>query len=83
MAETGNIPPGNAPGETKWQQRVAKAAKPEIRLTAGKAVSVSISDLVDAVVKGNKVGGWLAEWVDGLLGGWVDGWVGTAASVAL
>lgn len=35
VVETGSIPPGNAPGESKWQSRSPKANKPEIRLTAG------------------------------------------------
>lgn len=60
VTDTGSIPPGNAQGETKWQARsVARATKPEIKLTAGKALvsGVTISDLLDQVVKGNKVGG--------------------------
>ncbi len=37
VEETGSIPPGNAPGETKWQSRKAAPLKKEIRLTAGEA----------------------------------------------
>jgi len=45
---SGNIPPGNAPGESKWQARSGRAAKPEIRLTAGKPITgITISDLID------------------------------------
>jgi Grx4 family monothiol glutaredoxin len=54
----GAIPPGNAPGEKKWQQRRARAAKPEIRLTSGKGIedlSCTVEFLVDQVVKSNKV----------------------------
>jgi Grx4 family monothiol glutaredoxin len=55
---TGAIPPGNAPGETSWAQRRARAAKPEIRLTPGKGLAdlaCPVTDLVDAVVKANRV----------------------------
>ncbi|GFR48204.1 hypothetical protein Agub_g10062 [Astrephomene gubernaculifera] len=57
VAETGDIPPGNAPGETKWQSRsVARATKPEIRLTAGKPITgITIADLIDRIVKENPV----------------------------
>ncbi|KAI8465313.1 MAG: glutaredoxin [Monoraphidium minutum] len=54
IVQTGTVPPGNAPGETKWQGKAARA-KSEIKLTAGKAISVPISELVDQVVKTNKV----------------------------
>lgn len=62
MQETGSIPPGNAPGETKWQAKRPRAAKPEIRLTPGKGLqdlTCSVEDLIDAVVKTNKVAGGL------------------------
>ncbi len=60
VAETGTIPPGNAPGETKWQSRTARPARPEIRLTAGKGISgATITDLIQAVVKDNRVRGLL------------------------
>eukprot|EP00879_Flechtneria_rotunda_P008671 GHRR01009084.1.p1 GENE.GHRR01009084.1~~GHRR01009084.1.p1 ORF type:complete len:268 (+),score=84.85 GHRR01009084.1:304-1107(+) len=55
LAETGSIPPGNAPGETKWQNRTAARPKADIKLTAGKAINVPIETLIDQVVKGNKV----------------------------
>eukprot|EP00890_Picochlorum_soloecismus_P005928 jgi/Picsp_1/6336/NSC_03685-R1_monothiol glutaredoxin-s16 len=55
--ETGVIPPGNAPGEKKWQQRRKRMAKPEIKLTPGKGLddlTCSIEDLIDQVVKTNR-----------------------------
>ncbi|EFJ50384.1 CGFS type glutaredoxin 6 [Volvox carteri f. nagariensis] len=57
VTETGNIPPGNMPGETKWQSRsVARATKPEIRLTAGKPIQgITIEGLIDRIVKENAV----------------------------
>lgn len=58
VAEAGAIPPGNASGQTLWQQRRPRAAKPEIRLTPGKGVqdlTCSVEDLVDQVVKTCKV----------------------------
>lgn len=55
VSETGQIPPGNMPGETKWQSRTTSRAKPEIRLTAGKSVTVPIEQLIDQVVKDNKI----------------------------
>ncbi|KAF6254959.1 CGFS type glutaredoxin [Scenedesmus sp. NREL 46B-D3] len=54
LAATGGIPPGNAPGETKWQSRSAKP-KADVKLTAGKAINVPIETLIDQVVKANKV----------------------------
>jgi hypothetical protein len=56
VQEVGSIPPGNAPGETKWQARKASPMKQEIRLTAGKGITgVTIEQLVDQIVKTNKV----------------------------
>ncbi|GFH11256.1 glutaredoxin domain-containing protein [Haematococcus lacustris] len=56
VSETGTIPPGNAPGETRWQSRTAKPARPEIRLTAGKGITgTTMEELVDRVVKDVKV----------------------------
>jgi hypothetical protein len=54
VAEGGDIPPGNAPGETKWQSRAVRP-KADIKLTAGKAINVPIETLIDQVVKTNKV----------------------------
>jgi len=54
----GAIPPGNAPGEKKWQQRRARAAKPEIRLTSGKGIddlTCTVEFLIEQIVKSNKV----------------------------
>lgn len=61
---TGNIPPGNAPGETRWQARRVAPLKKEIRLTAGKPISgITMEQLIDRVVKDNKVGkGRLSLW---------------------
>jgi len=58
VEETGNIPPGNVPGETMWTQRKRRMAKPEIKLTPGKGLedlTCSIDDLIDQVVKTNRV----------------------------
>ncbi|KAK9917391.1 hypothetical protein WJX75_003849 [Coccomyxa subellipsoidea] len=57
VTESGEVPPGNAKGNTMWAIR-RSAAKPEIKLTPGKGVqdlTCSIEDLVDQVVKSNKV----------------------------
>jgi len=57
VEETGAIPPGNAPGEKKWQQRRKRMAKPEIKLTPGKGLddlTCSIEDLINQVVKTNR-----------------------------
>jgi Grx4 family monothiol glutaredoxin len=51
---SGVIPPGNAPGEKRWQQRRPRAARPEIRLTPGKGLAdltCTVVELVDQVVK--------------------------------
>jgi hypothetical protein len=61
VTEGGDIPPGNAPGETKWQSRVVRP-KADIKLTAGKAINVPIETLIDQVVKTNKVGGLSFPW---------------------
>jgi len=58
IAETGSYPSGNAPGEKKWQTKRVQRAKPEIKLTPGKGIedlTCSVEDLVDKVVKDNKV----------------------------
>jgi hypothetical protein len=56
VQDTGTIPPGNAPGEQKWQSRTAKPPRPEIRLTAGKGITgTTIEQLIDQVVKDVKV----------------------------
>lgn len=55
--ETGKIPPGNNRDNDTWAQK--RRAKPEIKLTPGKGtqdLNCSISDLIDQVVKSNKVG---------------------------
>lgn len=56
--EIGAIPPGNAPGQTLWQQRRPRQSKPEIRLTPGKGLqdlTCSLEELIDQVVKTCKV----------------------------
>lgn len=58
VAETGAVPPGNAAGQTLWQQRRPRQSKPEIRLTPGKGVqdlTCSVEELIGQVVKGCKV----------------------------
>lgn len=55
--ETGSIPPGNAKGNTTWSIK-RSAPKPELKLTPGKGLqdlTCSVEDLVDQVVKTNKV----------------------------
>lgn len=57
MNETGGVPPGNAKGNTTWSIR-RSAPKPELKLTPGKGLqdlTCSVEDLVDQVVKTNKV----------------------------
>lgn len=56
VSATGTVPPGNAQGNTSFAARAR--AKPEIKLTPGKGaqdVTVPMSQLIDAVVKSNKV----------------------------
>jgi len=49
----GNVPPGNVSGNTTWTARKARSAKPEIRLTPGAHVklTVPLETLVDKIVK--------------------------------
>lgn len=57
VTANGEVPPGNAKGNTTWAIR-RSAAKPEIKLTPGKGVqdlTCSIEALVDQVIKDNKV----------------------------
>ncbi|KAL0037604.1 hypothetical protein WJX77_004510 [Trebouxia sp. C0004] len=54
----GAIPPGNAPGAQQQWVRKAPRAKPELKLTPGKGIqdlTCSVEDLLDSVVKSNKV----------------------------
>ena len=51
------MPPGNAKGNATWSIR-RSASKPELKLTPGKGLqdlTCSVEDLVDQVVKTNKV----------------------------
>lgn len=55
---TGAVPAGNAQEKELWQPRRKAAAKPEIKLTAGKGIedlTCSLSDLIAMVVKNEKV----------------------------
>ena len=57
VSESGDIPPGNEKGNATWSLRRAPP-KPEIKLTPGKGVqdlTCSVEDLVDKIVKSNKV----------------------------
>lgn len=53
----GNVPPGNVSGNTTWTAKKARSAKPEIRLTPGAHVklTVPLETLIDKVVKEIKV----------------------------
>jgi Grx4 family monothiol glutaredoxin len=63
VEEGGRVPPGNAPGGgAQWQGQARKPAaaannanRPEIRLTAGKAIDVPIETLIAQVVKDHPV----------------------------
>lgn len=58
VEETGAVPPGNAPGANQGWVRKGARVKPEIKLTPGKGLedlTCSIEDLLDGVVKSNKV----------------------------
>ena len=60
VEESGQVPPGNMKGNTDWSLR-RSAPKPEIKLTPGKGLqdlTCSVEDLVDQVVKTNKVRCW-------------------------
>ena len=57
VEQSGQVPPGNAKGNTDWSLR-RSAPKPEIKLTPGKGLqdlTCSVEELVDQVVKTNKV----------------------------
>ncbi|BFI25074.1 hypothetical protein AXG93_773s1130 [Marchantia polymorpha subsp. ruderalis] len=51
---TGEVPPGNVQGNTTWTARKQRAAKPELKLTPGPHVTLTIPlvELIDQVVKG-------------------------------
>ena len=56
VQETGQVPPGNQRDNDTWT--VKRVQKGEIKLTPGKGVqdlSCSVTDLIEQVVKGNKV----------------------------
>ncbi|KAG6552876.1 hypothetical protein Mapa_005531 [Marchantia paleacea] len=54
---TGEVPPGNVQGNTTWTARKQRAAKPELKLTPGPHVTLTIPlvELIDQVVKGCNV----------------------------
>lgn len=56
IAATGKVPPGNEPGNSTWVKR-APRKKSDLRLTPGRHVqlTVPLEDLVDKLVKENKV----------------------------
>lgn len=56
IADTGKVPPGNEPGNSTWVKR-APRKKSDLRLTPGRNVqlTVPLEDLVDRLVKENKV----------------------------
>lgn len=56
IAATGKVPPGNEPGNTTWVKK-APRKKSDLRLTPGRQVqlTVPLEDLIDKLVKENKV----------------------------
>ncbi|KAI3474220.1 hypothetical protein Pfo_029008 [Paulownia fortunei] len=56
IAATGKVPPGNEPGNTTWVKK-APGKKSDLRLTPGRHVqlTVPLEDLIDRLVKENKV----------------------------
>eukprot|EP00271_Cylindrocystis_brebissonii_P007015 TRINITY_DN2006_c0_g2_i1.p1 TRINITY_DN2006_c0_g2~~TRINITY_DN2006_c0_g2_i1.p1 ORF type:complete len:318 (+),score=36.82 TRINITY_DN2006_c0_g2_i1:154-1107(+) len=57
IAAGGGVPPGNESGNTTWTARKVKRVKPDIKLTPGAHVelTVPITELIDKVVKECKV----------------------------
>ncbi|KAL7092670.1 hypothetical protein ACP275_12G177900 [Erythranthe tilingii] len=57
IAASGKVPPGNEPGNTTWVKKAAPRKKPDLRLTPGSHVqlTVPLEDLIDRLVKENKV----------------------------
>lgn len=56
IAATGKVPPGNEPGNSTWVRQPPKK-KTDLRLTPGRHVqlTVPLEDLIDRLVKENKV----------------------------
>lgn len=54
---TGKVPPGNESGNTTWVRQPPKKKKPDLRLTPGRNVqlTVPLEELIDKLVKENKV----------------------------
>ncbi|VFQ89330.1 unnamed protein product [Cuscuta campestris] len=57
IAVTGKVPPGNDSGNTTWIHQQPKKKKTDLRLTPGRRVqlTVPLEDLIDRLVKENKV----------------------------
>ncbi|KAL6998437.1 Bifunctional monothiol glutaredoxin-S16, chloroplastic [Sarracenia purpurea var. burkii] len=57
IESTGKVPPGNESGNTTWVRQVPPKKKPDLRLTPGRHVqlTVSLETLIDRLVKENKV----------------------------
>ncbi|GAQ88431.1 hypothetical protein KFL_004270110 [Klebsormidium nitens] len=53
IQQAGKVPPGNVTGNDTWTKRKARGAKPEIRLTPGAHVklTVPLEEIIDKVVK--------------------------------
>ena len=59
VQSNGAVPPGNARNSSQQWVRKTPRAKPELKLTPGKGLqdlTCSVEDLLDTVVKSNKVG---------------------------
>ncbi|KAL3536534.1 hypothetical protein ACH5RR_004995 [Cinchona calisaya] len=56
ISATGKVPPGNEPGNSTWVRQPPKK-KPDLKLTPGRHVklTVPLEDLIDRLVKENKV----------------------------
>lgn len=57
IASTGKVPPGNESGNSTWVPQPPKKKKPDLRLTPGRNVSLTVplEQLIDRLVKENKV----------------------------
>ncbi|KAJ4970962.1 hypothetical protein NE237_004061 [Protea cynaroides] len=57
IGATGKVPPGNESGNTTWVRQPPQKKKPNLRLTPGKHVqlTVPLEELIDRLVKENKV----------------------------
>ncbi|CAG9465148.1 unnamed protein product [Pedinophyceae sp. YPF-701] len=58
LNEAGALPPGNNPGEKRWQMRAKKPARPDLKLTSGKGLAdlnVPLEKLIDECIKATPV----------------------------